>query len=60
MLTQKLIDKDLKYKTTHTRDFIHVLDVCDAIKIFINRKDFYMNWTQHTYEIGSGKRSKSK
>ena len=55
MLTQKLIDKDLKYKTTHTRDFIHVLDVCDAIKIFINRKDFYMNWTQHTYEIGSGK-----
>ena len=55
MLTQKMIDGTLEYKTTHTRDFIHVLDVVDAIKLLIYRKEFYMDWTQHTYEIGSGK-----
>ncbi|RPH07697.1 MAG: NAD-dependent epimerase/dehydratase family protein [Alphaproteobacteria bacterium TMED194] len=55
MLTQKMIDGTLEYKTEHTRDFIHVLDVVDAIKLFIYRKEFYMDWTQHTYEIASGK-----
>lgn len=55
MLTQKMIDGTLEYKTNHTRDFIHVLDVCDAIRLLIERKEFYMNWTQHTYEIASGK-----
>ena len=55
MLTQKMIDGTLEYKTKHTRDFIHVLDVVDAIKLLIYRKEFYMDWTQHTYEIASGK-----
>jgi nucleoside-diphosphate-sugar epimerase len=55
MLTQKMIDKTLKYKTTHIRDFIHVLDVVDLIKLLIYRKEFFMDWTQHTYEVGSGK-----
>ena len=55
MLTQKMIAGTLAYKTKHIRDFIHVLDVCDAIKLFIYRKEFFMDWTQHTYEIGSGK-----
>ena len=55
MLTQKMIDGTLAYKTEHTRDFIHVLDIVDAIKLFIYRKDFYAEWSQHNYEIASGK-----
>ena len=35
MFLDKLLNNNLDYVTTHYRDFIHIEDVCDAIKILI-------------------------
>lgn len=37
MFLEKLLNNNLDYVTTHYRDFIHIEDVCDAIKILINK-----------------------
>jgi len=36
MFTDKLLNGTLEYVTEHTRDFIHLEDVCDAIDILIH------------------------
>jgi UDP-glucose 4-epimerase len=54
MLIPKMISKTLEYKTSMTRDFIHVLDVVDAIKLFLYRKSFREEHTQHVYDVCSG------
>ena len=37
MFLDKVLNNELEYVTTHHRDFIHLDDVCDAIKILINK-----------------------
>ena len=54
MLIPKMINKTLEYKTSMTRDFIHVLDVVDAIKMFIYNKNFFLDHNQHVYDVCSG------
>lgn len=37
MFFNKLLNNELEYTTTHYRDFVHLFDVIDAIKILINK-----------------------
>lgn len=48
MLIQKIIDDELTYITNHSRDFIHMEDLLDAIELLINSS--YVG----TIDIGSG------
>jgi nucleoside-diphosphate-sugar epimerase len=36
MFFDKLLNGTLEYVTDHTRDFIHIDDVCDAIRLLMN------------------------
>ena len=52
MLFQRMIDNKLEYiSNNHVRDFVHVDDVVDAIKIFLYAKDFEFD---RIYDVGSG------
>ena len=52
MLFQRMIDNKLEYiSNNHIRDFVHVDDVVDAIKIFLYAKDFEFD---RIYDVGSG------
>mgnify|MGYP001182897106 CR=1 FL=1 len=52
MLISKIVNGNLKYKTNHIRDFIHVSDVISAIKLFI---DTGTEDKKNIYDVGSGK-----
>ena len=52
MLIGKLIDGSVKYLTTHTRDFIHVSDVVEAIVLLMSKNIRTLN---PVYDIGTGK-----
>jgi len=60
MLTSRLNNGNVEYKTNHIRDFIHVSDVVDVVKFFLEQKDSYLFLEQETYdcdrvyEVGSG------
>ena len=43
----------IKYKTNHIRDFVHIDDVVDCIKMFINFKQYVFN-LDNVYEVGTG------
>ena len=43
----------IKYKTNHIRDFVHIDDVVDCIKMFINFKQYLFN-LDNVYEVGTG------
>jgi nucleoside-diphosphate-sugar epimerase len=49
MFFSKLINGNLEYVTTHERDFIHVDDICRAIKILLD------TGYQGPVDIGTGK-----
>ncbi|MAD23912.1 MAG: hypothetical protein CMO44_07020 [Verrucomicrobiales bacterium] len=55
MFMTKLYYNRLEYVTDHTRDFIHVEDIVDAIIFFLD-KDFKQLYS--VYNIGSGKTTK--
>ena len=38
MFLEKLINGTLEYVTEHSRDFIHIEDLCDAIELIIDNK----------------------
>jgi UDP-glucose 4-epimerase len=48
MLIQKILDDELKWINNHSRDFIHMEDLLDAIELVINSK------LTGTLDIGSG------
>ena len=52
MLISKLIDGSVQYLTTHTRDFIHVSDVVEAIVLLLNQNNRTL---KQAYDIGTGK-----
>ena len=52
MLIGKLIDGSVQYLTTHTRDFIHVSDVVEAIVLLLNQNNRTL---KQAYDIGTGK-----
>lgn len=52
MLIGKLINGTIKYLTRHTRDFVHVSDVVEAIVLLMS-KDISM--LKPAYDIGTGK-----
>ena len=52
MLIGKLIGGTIKYLTRHVRDFIHVIDVCEAIVLLLS-KDIRL--LKPAYDIGTGK-----
>ena len=59
MLIGKLIRGEVKYLTTHTRDFIHVDDVVDAMLLIMDKK---LNLHEYPgvalkpyYDIGTGR-----
>ena len=52
-LYTKIKNKTLTYKTNHIRDFIHVDDIVDCIKMFIRKKDNFYEFNK-VYEIGTG------
>jgi len=39
MFLDKLINGTLEYVTDHSRDFIHINDLCDAIELIIDNKN---------------------
>ena len=41
MFLEKLINGTLEYVTEHSRDFIHIEDLCDAIELIIDNKTIY-------------------
>lgn len=50
MLISRMVSNRLNYVTEHIRDFVHVDDVCDAIKLFA-----YSDITEsNIYDVGSG------
>lgn len=51
MFIPKLLDGTLEYVTKHTRDFIHISDVVEAIILLMN-KDIRL--LKPTYDIGTG------
>ena len=51
MLTSRLNNGNVEYKTNHIRDFVHVDDVVDVIKFFLKRGTFKCD---KVYEVGSG------
>lgn len=51
MFITKLINGTLKYCTTHTRDFIHVDDVIEAITLLMGQDIRLLN---PTYDVGTG------
>ncbi len=54
MLIPKMINGTLKYSTNHIRDFVHVDDVIDAIKLFLYMDNF--DKLEHLiYSVGTGK-----
>lgn len=48
MFFDKLFNGELKYTTSHTRDFVHIDDLCDAIEILMNSQ------IHGIVDIGSG------
>ena len=52
MLTSRIKNGNVEYKTNHIRDFIHVSDVVDVIKLFLRKGTLDKN---KTYDVGSGK-----
>jgi nucleoside-diphosphate-sugar epimerase len=50
MFFKKLLNGTLKYTTNHSRDFVHLFDVIDAIKILITKP-----WIEGIIDIGTGK-----
>ena len=51
MLTSRLNNGNVEYKTNHIRDFIHVSDVVDVVKFFLEQGTYDCN---RVYEVGSG------
>tara|TARA_Y100001963_G_scaffold160042_1_gene267331 strand:+ start:18022 stop:18852 length:831 start_codon:yes stop_codon:yes gene_type:complete len=54
MLLPKMINGSLQYSTNHIRDFVHVDDVVDAIKLFLNMDNFD-RLSRLVYQVGTGK-----
>ena len=54
MLLPLLLKGKLKYSTNHTRDFVHVNDVVDAIKLFLHMDNFD-KLDNLIYNVGTGK-----
>jgi len=52
MLIGKLINGTIKYLTRHTRDFVHVSDVVDAIVLLMSKD---IRSLKPAYDIGTGK-----
>ena len=52
-LYTKIKNNTLEYKTNHIRDFIHVDDIADCIKMFINYGHYVHN-IDKVYEVGTG------
>lgn len=52
-LYTKIKNKTLSYKTNHIRDFVHVDDIVECIKMMINYQDYVYNLDK-IYEIGTG------
>ena len=52
MLTSRIKNGNVEYKTNHIRDFIHISDVLDVIKLFLKIGTLDKN---RTYDVGSGK-----
>lgn len=52
MLIGKLVNGDIKYLTRHTRDFVHVSDVVDAIVLLMSKD---IRSLKPAYDIGTGK-----
>jgi len=50
MFFNKLLNGTLEYTTKHSRDFVHLLDVIDAIKLLINKPNI-----NGIIDIGTGK-----
>jgi len=51
MLTSRLNNGNVEYKTNHIRDFIHVSDVVNVVKFFLEQGTYDCN---RVYEVGSG------
>ena len=51
MLTSRLNNGDVKYKTNHIRDFVHVSDVVKVVLFFLDQKMYNKD---KIYEVGSG------
>ena len=51
MLIGKLLDGSIKYLTRHTRDFIHVTDVVEAITVIMSHD---ISTLKPAYDIGTG------
>ena len=60
MFIGKLLRKEIKYATNHTRDFIHVSDVVEGIMLFINGglKSWSSKVLLPAYNMGTGKGNK--
>ena len=54
MLLPLMLNGKLKYSTNHTRDFVHVNDVVDCIKLFL-KMDNFDNLDELVYNVGTGK-----
>ena len=54
MLLPKLLSGQLQYCTNHIRDFVHVDDVVNAIKLFLNMDNFE-RLNKLVYQVGTGK-----
>jgi nucleoside-diphosphate-sugar epimerase len=52
MLIGKLVNGTIKYLTRHTRDFVHVSDVVDAIVLLMSKN---IRSLKPAYDIGTGK-----
>ena len=52
MLIGKLVNGTIKYLTRHTRDFVHVSDVVDAIVLLMSKD---IRSLKPAYDIGTGK-----
>ena len=51
MLTSRLNNGNVEYKTNHIRDFIHVSDVVNVVKFFLEKGTYNCD---KVYEVGSG------
>jgi|TARA_B100000131_G_scaffold285792_1_gene295300 UDP-glucose 4-epimerase len=51
MFISKLLDGSVKHLTTHTRDFIHISDVVEAIVLLMNQNNRTL---KKAYDIGTG------
>ena len=54
MLLPLMFKGKLKYCTDHTRDFVHVNDVVDCIKMFLEMDNFD-DLDELIYQVGTGK-----